>query len=119
MLTPADHLVHHMLSLFALGATPPEIQDMWDYNRGYQAPIDLSQGKAKAEAAPNLDLSDPALFDQCLGREDAYADFLRFFENEIEKKGVEAVVREYMLKGDERADDIFCRMYTGESCADG
>ena len=70
--------------------------------------------KNHAAISRNLDLKDPVLFNQCLGSDDAYADFLRFFENEIAEKGVPDVIREYLLKGDDRANDIFCRMYTGE-----
>ena len=102
----ADHIVHHLLSLWALGASPDEIQDMWEFNKSYQDPIE--------RVSVDVDLKDPALFDQCLGNDDRYADFLRFFEGEVATKGVPDVIREYLLKGDERANDIFCRMYTGE-----
>lgn len=83
---------------------------MYDYNVPYQAP--LKQDDAKAQK--DLDLKDPAVFDQCLGKDECYADFLNFFEHEIEERGLPAVLREYMLKGDDRANDIFCRMYTGK-----
>lgn len=103
-----DHIVHHLLALWALGASPEEIQDMWDFNISYQAPL-----KRNAAAAPdNLDLSDPVLFNQCLGKDECYYDFLVYFENEVTEKGVPDVVHEYVFKGDERANDIFCRMFT-------
>ena len=86
------------------------MQDMWEYNIPYQAPIE----KNHAAVSRNLDLKDPVLFNQCLGNNDSYADFLRLFEDEITEKGVPDVIREYLLKGDDRANDIFCRMYTGE-----
>ncbi|KAL7623787.1 hypothetical protein AAE478_005340 [Parahypoxylon ruwenzoriense] len=103
-----NHIVHHLLALWALGATPDEIQYMWEYNTFYQTPVERPHGTAPVD----LDLSDPVLFKKCLGNDDFYADFLKFFENEIAEKGVPAVLREYLLKGDERANDIFCRMYT-------
>ena len=86
------------------------MQDQWENNIPYQAPIE----KSHAAASRSLDLKDPVLFDQCLGDDDCYLDFLRFFENEIAEKGMQGVIREYLLKGDDRANDIFCRMYTGE-----
>ncbi|CAI7591636.1 unnamed protein product [Penicillium glandicola] len=103
-----NHIVHHLLTLWALGARPEEIQDMWEYNIPYQAPFE------QAERPPSEipDLNDPEDFKKCLGSDDYYSDFVRFFEEEINSKGVPAVVREYLLKGDARADDIFCRMYT-------
>jgi hypothetical protein len=83
---------------------------MWEFNNSYQTPIERPE--AAASGAP--DLNDPKVFETCLGNDDCYSDFLKFFENEISEKGVPEVVREYLLKGDERANDIFCRMYTGK-----
>lgn len=83
---------------------------MWEYNESYQAPI---EDEAAVASVP-LDLKDPATFSKCLGDNDRYADFVRFFSDEIAERGVPDFVKEYLLKGDERANDIFCRMYTGE-----
>ncbi|OJJ88366.1 questin oxidase family protein [Aspergillus glaucus CBS 516.65] len=103
-----NHIVHHLLALWALGASPAEIQDMWDYNTPYQSSIerDLVPG------IKGLDLNDPVTFDKCLGNDDCYAVFLGFFENEVAEKGWQNIVKEYVLKGDERADDILCRLFS-------
>lgn len=106
-----DHIAHHLLGLWALGATPGEMQYMWDLNKPYQAPLEQQHN---GKVSKDMDLKDPELFDICLGNNEKYADFLRFFEDEVAEKGVPEVVREYVLKGDRRANDIFCRMYTGE-----
>lgn len=63
----------------------------------------------------SLDLSDPKVFEKCLGNDDCYADFLKFFEDEVAEKGVPDVIKEYVLKDDERANDIFGRMFSGEN----
>lgn len=86
---------------------------MWEYNKPYQSPI-----KAAEDKLPRPDLKDPKVFDSLLGNNDHYVDFLRFFEYEIANKGVPCVVKEYLLKGDERADDLFGRMFTGSSRLD-
>ena len=83
---------------------------MWDFNKPYQAPIEQNNTPIRRD----LDLKDPVIFDRCLGKDECYVDFLRFFENEVGERGVPNVIKEYMLKGDARANDIFCRMYTGE-----
>lgn len=83
---------------------------MWEYNKSHQSPI----VKHSAEASQDLDLKDPEVFEKCLGKDEHYADFLQFFKNEIAEKGVSRVVKEYLLKGDERANDILGRMFTGE-----
>ena len=83
---------------------------MWEFNTRYQTPI----RQPEVAASENLDLSDPKVFQDCLGNNDRYTDLLKFFEDETAEKGVPGVLWEYLLKGDERADDIFCRMYTGK-----
>lgn len=101
--------MHHLLGLWALGASPEEIENLYQYNTRYQIPIE----KPKRALSETPDLSNPSVFSKCLGSDDYYADFMKFFGEEIDRKGVPAVLREYLLKGDERANDIFYRMYTG------
>lgn len=96
--------------MWSLGATPAEIQDTWDYNTPYQD--DMNPGYP--EASSNHGLQDPAVFEKCLGIDDCYPDFLKFFEGEITSKGMQEVVTEYLFKGDERANDILGRMFAGE-----
>ncbi|KAJ6104363.1 hypothetical protein N7523_010683 [Penicillium sp. IBT 18751x] len=103
-----NHLVHHLLAMWSLGATPAEIQDMWDYNARYQDPMN---GGDPSSNSSDLRLKDPATFEKCLGIDDCYPDFLHFFEDEINVKGMEAVIKEYLLQGDERANDILGRMF--------
>ena len=43
-----------------------------------------------------------------------YTDFLVFYQNEIEEKGWQAVLNEYLFKGDERSDDMLVRIFAGE-----
>jgi hypothetical protein len=102
-------MTHHLLALWALGATPDELQNMYDYNQPYQTSIEREDDTGSKE----LDLANPVVFNESLGKDGCYGAFLHFFENEIISKGTAAVVREYLLKGDERADDILARMFTG------
>lgn len=110
MTEDADHIAHHLLALWALGATTGQIQEMWNYNQPYQTPIE----KIEANASPAKNLRDPDVFKQCLGDNSCYANFLSFFEHEIDEKGIPATLQEYLLKGDDGANEIFCRMWSGE-----
>jgi oxidoreductase AflY len=103
-----DHIVHHLLTLWALGATPKQIQDMYEYNEYYQTPIETEEAKATG----GRDLRDPVIFKECLGNNSCYADFLRFFEHQIAEKGMPIVLQEYLLNGSEQANDILCRLYS-------
>ncbi|KAA8644076.1 questin oxidase family protein [Aspergillus tanneri] len=82
---------------------------MWDYNARYQ---NLMHNRHLEEATTDLGLKDPAVFEKCLGVDDCYVDFLKFFEDEITQNGMEEVVKEYLFKGDARANDILGRMFT-------
>lgn len=98
--------------MWALGATPEEIQDMWDYNACYQDPMNSGYPEV---ASADRGLKGPDVFEKCLGIDDCYPDFLKFFEEEIETRGMHEVIKEYLLKGDERANDILGRMFAGQS----
>lgn len=59
------------------------------------------------------DMRDPKKYKTYLGSERHYHNFLVFFEEEIDKKGWQEVLNEYLFKGDERADDMLVRMFGG------
>ncbi|CAI6298918.1 unnamed protein product [Periconia digitata] len=102
-----NHIVHHLLTLFALKASPAEIQKGYDDNLSYQRPV------VALDPAIVEDMRNPERFKTYLGRERYYNDYLVFFKEEIKNKGWEAVVTEYVFKGDERADDMLVRMFGG------
>ena len=59
------------------------------------------------------DMHDPKKYKRYLGSEKYYHSFLVFFEQEINQKGWQQVLNEYIFKGDERADDMLVRMFGG------
>ncbi|KAL5383714.1 hypothetical protein DPSP01_005818 [Paraphaeosphaeria sporulosa] len=102
-----NHIVHHLLTLFALRATPEEIRRGYNENKYYQRP----PGDLKKAIVD--DMHDPAKFKTYLGKEQYYHDFLQYFRDEISKKGWETVLNDELFKGDERADDMLARLYGG------
>ena len=58
-------------------------------------------------------MHNPERFKTYLGKEKYYHDFLKYFEDEISKKGWETVVNDELFKGDERADDLLARLFAG------
>jgi hypothetical protein len=102
-----NHIVHHLLSIYALGASPEVIEARYKENVSYQRPI-LDE---KRELRSLRDAKD---FNECLGNERYYRDFLALFEEEIEAKGWKNVLNDYVFSGGERADDMFDRMFGGE-----
>ncbi len=103
-----DHIAHHTLTLYALGATATEIQQHYDRNKSYQRPPQPIDDNILEN------LRDYQKFHDYLGNERYYHDYLVFFQDEIDKKGYEEVIKEYVLKGDERADDMLVRLHAGK-----
>ena len=102
-----NHIAHHLLAIFALGATPEQLQRAYDGNIGYQRP----QYPIKEKIVQ--DMSDRAQFKQFLGKEKHFHDYEDFFRREIDEKGWQAVLKEHLFAGDEHADDLLMRMYAG------
>jgi hypothetical protein len=102
-----NHIVHQLLTLYALGASPETITKHYERNKSYQRPAE------KLEERIVQEMHDPAKFNECLGKEEFYHDFVVYFQKEMESKGWEAVVNEYLFKGDERADNMLVRTFSG------
>ncbi|KAL6237510.1 hypothetical protein BDW75DRAFT_238297 [Aspergillus navahoensis] len=102
-----NHTVHHLLTLFALGATPDEIRAMYDLNIGYQSLVQYRPASAVVQ------LKDRTFFKQCIGDLSYYDSFLRYFQDEIAQRGVPDVVNEYLFANNEISNDILGRMHSG------
>ncbi|CAF9922569.1 hypothetical protein IMSHALPRED_005705 [Imshaugia aleurites] len=100
-------ITHHVLTLYALGASPELIQTHYDRNKTYQ------QKSPPLHNAILQDLHDYKKFHDYLGNQRYYHDYLKHFQSEIDKKGYENVINEYCLQGDERADDMLVRLHAG------
>ncbi|RMZ90050.1 hypothetical protein DV736_g2717, partial [Chaetothyriales sp. CBS 134916] len=102
-----NHIAHHLLALFALGATPKELQRGYDNNKGYQRSLfRVKEGIVK-------DMANPDSFKTYLGKEQYYLDFLQFFQQEIEAKGWQQAVHQYLFSKTEASEDLLVRMFAG------
>lgn len=103
-----DHIPHQLLSIYALGAAPEDIKACYERNKSYQRPVlPTSQDVIQS-------MHDVAKFQEHLGKEENYPNFLAFFQHEIEAKGVGGVLGEYLFAGDERAENMMCRLFAGK-----
>ncbi|EXJ93831.1 hypothetical protein A1O1_02224 [Capronia coronata CBS 617.96] len=102
-----NHIAHHLLTIYALGATPDELQYAFDTNKTYQKPqFPVNKGNVQA-------MSNPDRFKQFLGKEQYFHDFEIFFRQEIEHKGWETVLNEHVFARTEHADRMLTRMFAG------
>ncbi|EXJ59130.1 hypothetical protein A1O7_06561 [Cladophialophora yegresii CBS 114405] len=102
-----DHIVHHLLSIYALGASPSQLEKAYRNNTGYQLPT------PPADPINIETLRQPEGFVKHLGDSERYRDYVVFFQKLVSERGVESVVNEYVFKGDARADDMLARMFSG------
>jgi hypothetical protein len=88
-----NHIVHHILSLYGLGAPASVIEKQFERNASYQCP----PKPVTEEVVQNM--ADPEKFKEYLGQDTHYHDFLVFFQKELEAKGVDGVLNEYLFAG--------------------
>lgn len=102
-----NHIVHSLLTILALGASPQELQDRYD------------DGVPIQRAIPDVDnallekLADAETFHDTLGQIKEYHTFLEFFKRKIADKGWKEVVQEYVFARTKIADTMLARMYEG------
>ncbi|KAJ6110411.1 hypothetical protein N7486_002646 [Penicillium sp. IBT 16267x] len=102
-----DHIVHGILTLYALGASPEEISAYYERNKSYQRPAQpINKDTIQA-------MYDRTNFQGYLGKEKQYSNFLAFFQNAIDTKGVSQVLEEYLFAGDDRAETMLSRLFGG------
>ncbi|KAJ5318023.1 hypothetical protein N7508_002531 [Penicillium antarcticum] len=102
-----NHIPHHLLSIYALGASPEHIKNAYNQNVSYQRPakpVDPGVVQSMCEVDG---------FRAGLGMEKNYSNYLAFFQGEIDAKGVGDVLAEYLFAGDERAENMLCRLFGG------
>lgn len=102
-----NHLAHHLLTIYALGATPGELQTAFDNNKTYQRP-QFTVDKVNVQ-----DMADPAQFKRFLGQEKYFHDFEMFFRKEMDEKGWETVLSEQVFARTEHAERMLSRMFAG------
>ena len=102
-----NHIAHHLLTLFALGATTQQLQHAFDHNKGHQRaqyPVDTRVVQSMA---------DREKFKEFLGNEKYFHDYEVYFTKEIDEKGWQAVLNEHLFAGDDHAERLLTRMFAG------
>lgn len=102
-----NHIAHHLLAIYALGATPEELKRAYDDNKGYQ------RRQYAVDEKHVQDMSDKAKFKEYLGNEKYFETFQAFFQKEMEAKGWQNVLKENLFAGDEHAERLLVGMYAG------
>ena len=94
--------------MYAVGAKPDDIKAAYRKNMSYQRPaLPVDRDVVKG-------MYDKAKFMESFYNQKQYPNFLAFFQEEIDLKGVGDVLNEYVFAGDDRAESMLCRLFGGE-----
>jgi len=103
-----NHIAHHDLTLWALGAKPSVLRSQHERNTRYMR-------DAMIVVEPLVqDLEDDVIFRKCLGREENFRNFEKYFLNQIATKGYQAVLQKYLAGDGDIAKDMRYRIYMGK-----
>lgn len=102
-----NHIVHHLLASFSLGADAETLQKQYDQNMTYQRP------PPPTDESATTSLDDPQVFKQHLESPDNYSTFLAFFTRKLSTSTIADVVNEYVFSDTELANTIFNRFFSG------
>lgn len=102
-----NHIVHSVLTVLALGGGPSELQRAYDDGVDIQRPLPLLDVDAVRQ------LGDPNQFRARMGQLDQYTNFLAFFGQQIDSKGVTAVVNESCFSQTPNAESMFAQLFEG------
>lgn len=102
-----NHISHSLLTCFALGAGPKELQDRYDDEAAGQRPMPPVDNELLGK------LDDADIFYQTMHTKVQYKTFLCFFEREIASVGWKAVVHEYLFSHTKIAERMLSSLFDG------
>ncbi|KAH8104504.1 hypothetical protein BXZ70DRAFT_887737 [Cristinia sonorae] len=91
-----NHLSHHLLAAYDLGAPPKLLQAIFDAEKEGLDPIHLADRKEKKVEEQHVNI-DKTNWQQYLGQEKYYAPLLKFFTEEIARLGAGQLLEEYVF----------------------
>ncbi|OCB92234.1 hypothetical protein A7U60_g363 [Sanghuangporus baumii] len=96
-----NHLPHHVLALYDLGAPAKVLQHMYDLESKVQSPINLVDRQTQIVAPLDLTITKENWTGH-IGHEENYIAYLKFFTEEIKNNGISDCLEEYIFS--ERAN---------------
>ncbi|KAK5311540.1 hypothetical protein LTR93_011693 [Exophiala xenobiotica] len=100
-----NHIAHQVLAMYALGASPDQMQYAYDRICIYMEPLKPTN-QTVLEA-----LKDKATFKDYLDDPAQYSNYLAYFQGEVDNKGVKAALEEHLFANDEHASRILIRWF--------
>ncbi|KAJ5495276.1 Oxidoreductase ptaJ [Penicillium diatomitis] len=102
-----NHIPHSLLSIYAVGGSPDDIEAAYKRNASYQRPVLPTDNGVVEKMRQTGNLREH------FGKEKHYPNFLSFFQKEIDEKGVDTVLNIYLFAENDQAQNLFCRLWGG------
>ncbi|KAJ5527926.1 hypothetical protein N7513_012085 [Penicillium frequentans] len=102
-----NHVAHSVLTTFALGGGPTELQRAFDDGVDIQQPLPAANPEIIAQ------LSNAEVFCAHIGQLDHYVNFLAYFGKQIEAHGYRFVIQEYCFSDHEIGETMFAQLFEG------
>ena len=105
-----NHQVHYLLTAYALGATPTQLQLAFDGNTGYQRP------RLPPDEALVGKLSDERYFKSMISSDTGdnwFNDFATFFQRKMKVEPWQKVVNEYLFSRTSIAEELLVGTFAG------
>ncbi|KAF3919114.1 hypothetical protein ABW21_db0206287 [Orbilia brochopaga] len=102
-----NHIAHHLLAIYALGADPANLQFAFDTNVKLQQPIGDEKPPVLQEISQSKGWAD------YLGKADLYHTFLAFFQKSIDEVGWQETIARYLFSEQAATDGMPERLVAG------
>ncbi|KAJ3566537.1 hypothetical protein NP233_g6943 [Leucocoprinus birnbaumii] len=86
-----NHLSHHVLAAYDMGASPGVIQKIYDQHASYQRPMFVEEKYADIVVTRDN-------WTEHLGKQEAYGAYFKFFRQEVEKLGASDTLESYVFQ---------------------
>ena len=102
-----NHQVHYLLTAYALGADPSQLQTAFDSNANYQRRrLQIDEGLVRK-------LSNDRYFKSLLGNDTYFNDYTVFFQRKCEEEGWQNVVNQFLFSRSELAEELLVGLFAG------
>ncbi|KAH8763322.1 hypothetical protein F5883DRAFT_677294 [Diaporthe sp. PMI_573] len=101
-------MLHHILALYGTGAKASVVEWAFALRHELQRPVEPRHPDVISRLHQSWDHAA-----DYLGNDDHYPDFLAYFQDVINDRGYEQVVRDYLLKHTAASDDLLVRLHAG------
>ncbi|GJJ14036.1 hypothetical protein Clacol_008293 [Clathrus columnatus] len=110
-----NHLSHHLLAAYDLGAPAELIQAIYDDEAKVQRPIDLKTNGVPPEDVPKPGVINDSNWTEWLGNHKAYWAFVTFFSDKVKALGIQKTVEEFVYspKANGNNADMLIRVCAG------